>query len=335
MPILGRTHHDHHTPRQLEPQRPQRMGETPRTDLAMGDGDAMGNGEAGMVKNMIVNDMPERDYHAHPALSSTGARRLLESPARFNYWRTHQEPGKQSFDVGTAVHTKVLGVGAGTIAYPDEHVTASGSVSTKAATVAWADEQRANGLTPIAPAQAARVDGMAEAVLAHPTARALFEQPGAAEASVFATDADTGVEMRARFDWLARPKTSAASADLKTTTKLASADGFARTVGAYGYDVQQEFYQRALVNAGWDRTPFLFVVVESEAPHLVAVHQLDIEWRQMGAAKVQRALELYAECSQSGIWTGYPTETQLLSPPNYLVYQHEDEYGPLHEEIRI
>lgn len=301
------------------------------------DGLEVSKGDAVTVKltNEIVYDVSEREYHAHRALSSTGARRLLESPARFKYWRTHQEPGKQSFDVGTAVHTKVLGVGAGTIAYPEEHVTASGLVSTKAATVAWADEQRANGLTPIAPAQAARVDGMVEAVLAHPTARALFEQPGDPEASVFATDPETGVEMRARFDWLARPSTSAASVDLKTTAKLASADGFARTVGAYGYDVQQEFYQRALLNTGWDRTPFLFVVVETEPPHLVAVHQLDVEWRDMGATKVQRALELYAECSQTGIWPGYPTETQLLSPPQYLVYQHEDEYGPLHEEIRI
>lgn len=283
------------------------------------------------LTNEIVYDVTEREYHAHRALSSTGARRLLESPARFNYWRTHQEPGKQSFDVGTAVHTKVLGVGAGTIAYPDEHVTASGSVSTKAATVAWADKQRANGLTPIAPAQAARVDGMAEAVLAHPTARALFEQPGQSEASVFATDEDTGVDMRARFDRIAIEVPNPVAVDLKTTAKLASAEGFIRTVAAYGYDVQQEFYERAFEQAtGYPRIPFIFVVVESEAPHLVAVHSLDVEWQQMGAAKVQRALELYAECSQSGIWPGYPTDTQLLSPPNHLVYQHEDEYGSLH-----
>ena len=282
------------------------------------------------LENEIVYNVSEREYHAHRALSSTGARRLLESPARFNYWRTHQEPGKQSFDVGTAVHTKVLGVGAGTIAYPDEHITASGSVSTKAATVAWADEQRANGLTPIAPAQAARINGMAEAVLAHPTARALFQQPGDAEASVFATDRETGVEMRARFDYL--PDLSIdmpIAVDLKTTAKLASADGFAKTVGSYGYDVQEQFYLRVIEEAGYDAPRFRFVVVESEAPHLVAVHELDVEWQQMGAAKVQRALELYAECSQSGVWPGYPTETQLLSPPNYLVYQYEDEYGPV------
>ncbi|WP_336698221.1 PD-(D/E)XK nuclease-like domain-containing protein [Curtobacterium sp. USHLN213] len=269
--------------------------------------------------------MPEQEYHAHPALSSTGARRILDSPARFDYWRKHPQPGKQSFDIGTAVHTRVLGVGAGTIAYPDEHVTASGAVSTKAATVAWAEEQRAIGLTPVAPAQAARIDGMAEAVLKHPVARPLFERGGHPETSVFATDDDTGVDMRARFDYLSvtgRP----VAVDLKTTAKSASVDGFTRTVADYGYDVQQAHYLRTLGQS----VPFYFVVVETEAPHLVGVHTLDIKWARMGDARVQRALELYADCTASGIWPGYPTEPQLISPPNWLVYAHEDEYGPLH-----
>lgn len=269
-------------------------------------------------------NMPEHEYHAHPALSSTGARRILESPAKFDYWRSHPQPGKQSFDVGTAVHTKVLGIGAGTIAYPDEHVTTSGSVSTKAATVAWADEQRANGLTPIAPAQAARIDEMAEAVLKHKTAGPLLERGGHSEASVFTTDDDTGVDMRARFDYLALTDQPIA-VDLKTTAKNASVGGFTRTVADYGYDVQQEHYLRTL----GQRIPFVFVVVEAVAPHLVGVHTLDIEWERMGQARVQRALELYAACTASGIWPGYPAEPQLISPPNWLVYQHEDEYGPV------
>lgn len=278
---------------------------------------------------VIYTDMSEDDYHARTELSSTGARRLLESPARFNYWRNKGEAGKQAYDVGHAVHAMVLGVGNGTIAYPDEHVTASGAVSTKAATVAWAEEQRAAGLVPIAPAQAAKVRGMVEAVLAHPGARPIVERRGDPEVSVIAVDDETGVETRARFDWI--DLDAGAATDLKTTATSASLDGFARTVAKHGYDVQEAFYRRAIQR---DIT-FRFLVVESEAPHLVAVHELDVEWQQMGAAKVQRALELYAECSQSGVWPGYPTETQLLSPPNYLVYAHEDEYGPLHEEIRI
>lgn len=281
------------------------------------------------MTNTIYTDMSEDDYHARPELSSTGARRLLESPARFNHWRHNGQAGKQAFDVGHAVHAMVLGVGNGTVAYPDEHVTASGSVSSKAATVAWAEEQRAAGLVPIAPAQAKKVNAMAESVLAHPGARSIVERQGDPEASVIALDDETGVQTRARFDWFDIDCGDAI--DLKTSATAASVDGFARTVAKHGYDVQEAFYRRAVQR---DIT-FKFLVVESEAPHLVAVHELDIEWQQMGAAKVQRALELYAECSQSGVWPGYPTETQLLSPPNYLVYQHEDEYGPLHEEIRI
>jgi hypothetical protein len=278
----------------------------------------------------IIQNMPEAEYHAHPALSSTGARRLLESPAKYDYWRSHQQPGKQAYDVGTATHTKILGVGSGVIAYPDEHITASGAVSTKAATVAWADEQRANGLTPIAPAQARKVDGMTEAILDHEVARQLLEREGDSEASVFAKDPETGVDMRARFDRLTLKHHSPVAIDLKTTAKSASVDGFTRTVAAYGYDVQQEFYLRALTAAtGSPRIPFVFIVVETEAPHLVAVHELDIEWRQMGEAKVKRALETYARCIETGVWPGYDPAVQLISPPAWSVYQFEDDYEPL------
>lgn len=273
----------------------------------------------------IQYDLDESIYHAHTALSSTGARRILESPARFNYWRNHQQPGKQAYDVGHAVHTRVLGIGAGTVAYPDEHITASGAVSTKAATVAWAEEQRARGLTPVAPAQVRRIDGMAEAVLGHPVAGPLFEQQGGhAEASVFATDSATGVEMRARFDYL-----GPTAVDLKTTAKTASVDGFARTVAAYGYDVQQGFYLHALEQAGHERIPFVFVVVESEPPHLVGIHTIDVEWERMGAAKARRALETYAECSSTDTWPGYDPQVHLISPPTWAIYQFEDDYEPL------
>lgn len=282
------------------------------------------------MTNSIIHDMPEADYHAHPALSSTGARRLLESPAKYNYWCSHQQPGKQAYDVGHAVHTKVLGIGSGTVDYPDEHVTASGAVSTKAATVAWAEEQRALGFTPIAPAQSRKANGMAEALLAHPTARDLLEQPGKAEASVLTTDKTSGVNMRARFDFLPNlTGNSPVAVDLKTSSKPASVDGFTRSVAAYGYDVQEQWYLHALEQAGHERIPFVFVVVETEAPHLVGVHQLDVEWQLMGAAKVRRALDTYARCLDTGIWPGYDPAIQLISPPAWSVYQFEDDYEPL------
>src|SRR5690606_22393044 len=149
----------------------------------------------------IVLDYPEAEYHARPELSSTQARTLLDSPARYHYALTHREE-KTAYDFGHAAHAKILGVGSPVIEYPAEHLTPSGNISTKAATVAWASEQRAASLVPVAPGEVKAVDIMAEAALAHPEARRLLELDGHSEVSVFATCPETDVRCRARIDRL-------------------------------------------------------------------------------------------------------------------------------------
>lgn len=281
-----------------------------------------------MTESGIIHGMPEDEYHAHPALSSTQARQILDSPARYNYARSHPQGHKDAFDLGTAVHTKVLGTGDEVVTYPPEHLTPSGAVSTKAATVEWVAEQRANGLVVLTQGRVDEVNAMAEAVLAHPTARALFEQKGQPEASVFATDPDTGVEMRSRFDFLPDLNTKHPIAvDLKTTGKEASPEGFTKSVLNFGYDVQEEHYEDTLRFEFEVEIPFVFVVVETAAPHMVGVHQLDSLFREMGRAKAKRARELHAVCTASGEWPGYPEAVALLSPPVWAVYQHEEKFA--------
>jgi len=177
----------------------------------------------------IHYDMSDTEYHARPELSSSGARLLLPeykgSPKKFVYAQTHRKTSR-AFDLGHAVHTKVLGVGAGIVTYPDEHLTPSGNPSTKAATVEWEEEQRAAGLTIVSPGDLQKVDAMAEAVLAHPSARPLFEVCEFREVSVFA-DVD-GVPCRARFDALSgETRNGVYAVDLKTTDD-ATGDGFVR-----------------------------------------------------------------------------------------------------------
>lgn len=254
----------------------------------------------------LVHDMPDAEYHARPELSSTGARRILDSPARFQWEQTHRV-SSVAFDVGHAVHAKVLGVGARTVTYPAEHLTASGNPSTKAATVAWQDEQRAAGLVPIGRADDARVDAMAEAVLAHRLARAILEG-SEREVSAFAVDPDTGVPVRARFDILRDD----VAADLKTTSGSASPGGFGRDAAKYGYPIQEAWYLDALLwSTGLD-VPFRFVVVEKAAPHLVAVHELDVGVRITAREYAAKARSIYAECVATDQWPGYGDD--LLTP---------------------
>lgn len=270
---------------------------------------------------MIIHDMPDAEYHSRPELSSTGARLLLDSPARFRHATDNPRPGKRDYDIGHAAHTKVLGVGSGVVGYPEEHLTPSGNVSTKAATLAWADEQRAAGLVPVSPADVATVDAMAEAVLAHPRARELFEAEGDREVSVF-NDVE-GVASRARLDAL----TGNTGIDLKTTRKTADADGFARESADFGYFTQEAWYRDTLAAEGVELERFVFVVVEKAAPHLVGVNEHDVIFQQMGKAAAAEARARYRRGVITGEWPGYSEEIELAAPPAYMAMMYDDLYG--------
>jgi len=262
----------------------------------------------------IVHDLDEAEYHRHPALSSTGARELLRSPKTFDWGRSHPRADTAAFDVGSAAHAKVLGVGAPLAIIPADILATNGAASTAAAKT-FIENARAKGEIPIKKAVAAEVDAMAEAILAHPKARQLLELPGHSEASAFATDTTTGVPLRARFDRL--PDDRSAIIDLKTTED-ASRDGFTKSVGNFRYDVQEAHYSELLVILEQIVVPMVFIVVEKNAPHLVAVHTLSDEFREIGTADAARARAIYAACKEHDLWPGYPENQDPLMPPFWL-----------------
>ncbi|QIK82427.1 PD-(D/E)XK nuclease-like domain-containing protein [Sanguibacter sp. HDW7] len=268
----------------------------------------------------IVYDMDETTYHARPELSSTGVRRLLDSPARFQWDMTHRVESV-AYDVGHATHSRILGVGSPIIDIPDEHLTPSGNVSTKAATVAWLAEQRDAGLVPIGAADRALIDGMAEAVLAHPAARALLERPGQPEVSAFATDPETGVALRARFDRLCDD----VAIDVKTTAGSAGPIGFAREAARYGYPIQEAHYADVLERITGERHPMAFVVVEKRRPHLVAVHYFDEITRMTARDLTARARQTYAECIATDAWPGYSGEPYTTQVPGWWLDQADEQ----------
>lgn len=283
----------------------------------------------------IVHNFPEEQYHRHPALSSTGVRSLLPeykgSPKKFRWAQTHPYTSR-TFDVGHAIHTKVLGVGAGIITYPEEHLTPSGNPSTKKETVLWEDEQRKAGFTIVSPGDALKVEAMAEAVLAHDTARPLFEVATHREVSVFA-DID-GVPVRARFDALSdETRNGVYGIDLKSTDD-ATPHGFTRSVAKWGYDVQEAHYKATYQAAqGRPIDQFFFVAVEKSGPYEVAVLQIEPFWVDMGFKKAEIARHIYKDCTATGVWPGYDTAPQTITAPAYVTIEHEMAYE--NSEIQI
>lgn len=268
----------------------------------------------------IVLDMDEATYHSRPELSSTGVRRLLDSPARFQWDMTHRTESV-AFDVGHATHSRILGVGSPVVDIPDEHLTPSGNVSTKAAAKEWLAEQRAAGLVPIGAADRALIDGMAEAVLAHPAARDLLEGPGNPEVSAFATDPETGVALRARFDRLADD----VAIDVKTTAGSAGPLGFAREAARHGYPIQEAHYADTLELIAGERLPMAFVVVEKRRPHLVAVHYFDDITRLTARELAAKARSIYAECTATDTWPGYSADPYTTQVPGWWLDQADEQ----------
>ncbi|WP_440708793.1 PD-(D/E)XK nuclease-like domain-containing protein [Herbiconiux sp. YIM B11900] len=270
------------------------------------------------TRDGVVHDLPEAEYHVGPELSSTGAKLLLRSPATFHYHQSHPRKAKPEFDLGTAVHSKVLGVGAQIEVIPTEYLAVNGATSTTAAKAFIADARSA-GLIPVKQDIADNVNAMAEAVVAHKTARRLVEF-GRAEVSVFATDPETGVRMRARFDYLADT-----AVDLKSIGTTADSENFSKQVATMGYDVQESHYLHTLGCATGDfSTGMRFIVVETEPPHLVQVHELSNEFAEIGAARAREARRRFKAGSETGIWGGYEPEPLPLQPPLWHIYGNQE-----------
>jgi hypothetical protein len=280
--------------------------------------------------------MPELAYHSDPALSSTGARRLLQSPAAFDWWRKNPEKPRAEFDLGSAIHTAVLGTGYG-IEVLDARFENWRTNDAKNA----AADARAAGKIPMLAHEYAKVAPVREAVLRHPLARRLAEQPGRPEVSVFSTDPETGIEQRARFDFL--PLKSGARRvawDLKSTTD-ARPSVFAKSVARFGYDVAHEHYLHVISPDAPDPLlDFMFVVVEVEPPHHVSVTALTREFREIGAEKAARARRIFAECLRAEAagdpnpWPGLDEGLAMIAPPVFHVYDHLDAQQAQQEQNR-
>lgn len=276
------------------------------------------NGHGMTTPRGVILDYDESEYHAHPALSATGAKLLVKpgGPARYQHEILHRNrQDKPAFDVGTAVHTLVLGTGSplAVLDYEDRRTRAYKDAEAEA---------RAAGKVPILKKDHAPILSMAESVLAHPKARGVFEQDGHPEATVFGTDPVTGVEVRSRFDWLA-----GVAADLKTAQD-ASPKGFAKAAAEWGYAVQRGFYRDAYQYAtGLEAPEMVFVAVEKTAPYLVGVYQLDSEARTIGEIQTIYARGVFAECKRTNIWPGYSDEIELLALPFWAVREHEERFN--------
>jgi hypothetical protein len=276
--------------------------------------------ESPVITEPGIYEIPEDLYHADPvpagSLSFSGAKKLLppSTPARYFYDRANPPAPSQAMELGTAAHKMVLGIGA------ELAVVDAENWRTKAAREE-ADEIRARGGVPLLPDEHAQVKAMAAAIRAHPVASALFDpdRGGYPEQSMFWADGETGIWRRARVDWMPdldgpRPILG----DYKTTGKSADGRAIARAMTDYRYFMQDPWYSDGVAAITGLDLPFVFCFQETSPPYLISVVQLDGEAVRAGRMWNAEACQRYRDCTESGIWPGYPPEVQHITLPAWV-----------------
>ena len=244
----------------------------------------------------IVYDMPSEEYFAIHALSASGAKLLNRSAAHYLADKAEPRSPSAAMAFGSLVHTLILEPNTVDARYAAMPRINKRTNAGKEEASAFESENANRIIVDLQDFQ--RAQRTAAAVLAHPTARDLLNADGKSEATVLWQQ--HGVDCKARLDYLSED----CILDIKTA-RDASYDGFARACSQYSYHMQAAHYMAASEALGKQR-PFVFLVVEAQAPFNVAVYTLTAADLAAGREQMKRAAEVFKDLGNDKRWTGYP-----------------------------
>lgn len=275
----------------------------------------------------VIEGLPDHVYHADPALSVSGARKLLppSCPALYRYERDNPPTPKRTFDLGHAAHRMVLGEGL------DFVVIDHADYRTKEAQRLQA-EAHAAGTTPILRHEYDQLRAMAAALRVHPWASSLFRpDAGESEVSLFWVDGESGVDLRARLDRLPHPTGRRLIVPDYKSCASAEPGHVSKALYSFGYACQADFYLSGLaaLNLAPDDAAFVFVFQEKTPPYLVNVVEPDEDALAWAHRRNRKAINIFRRCLDTGRWRGYSDDVMRLGVPGWVLRSEtfDDEDG--------
>lgn len=287
--------------------------------------------------SFVGAEAPERYYVRRlDEASASGLKQLNRSAAHFAHWCRTPDDDKESaaLTFGRAFHCATLepDVFGRTYAVSEANAppypaarswNAKGkrTPDSQAAVDYWTAWNANNpGRIRISRGDYDKARRMADSVRAHPVAAGLLVG-GDREVTMRWTDPDTGIRCKSRKDLYLRGEFVM---DLKSC-RDASAEGFARAVTAYSYDLQEAHYVEGAKQCGdLYLRHFIFLAVESEAPYVCQPYILDPAAEERGWNLRQRAIRRQAECLKTGRWPGYSDQLTELTLPAFAFYGIDD-----------
>lgn len=265
-----------------------------------------------------VFKMPMAEYQAEHGVSQSRLKLLRQSPLHLRHAIDNPEEPTDAMILGNLEHLLVLEPSLFAKAFWSRPVTYKND---KGEEKPWHGASnvcktwlKAHADRPVISSENEdRLLGMADAIRAHPAAAAALLE-GLPEQALFCEDAETGLQIKCRADWM----TGNSFVDPKTCLD-ASPAGFAKVVANLGYHIQAAFSLDIAKVLSLGKECFLFIAVEKDPPHAVAVYQLDEASIEYGRQEYRRLLNIYLDCVSTNQWPGYSSEIVPLSIPRWAM----------------
>lgn len=251
------------------------------------------------------------DYFNVEALSASGAKLLLKSPAHYRYWKDNPKKATPAMVFGTVVHAMVL----------EPHRDLSQLYAVK--TLNWATKEGKE--------EKARLEAYGLPVISQDDEDRALRVRDAFWSNSFIKELMQGAECETSHQWRGYSSHVPCKAgvdaftadhiiDLKTCLD-ASPEGFAAQIRRFNYDLQAAHYLDALVDK--DVHSFVFVAVETQPPYAVAAYTLDYDTLMNGHRRMDRVAAIYKKCLETDEWPAYQDDNKAIRVLSVPTYQND------------
>jgi hypothetical protein len=289
----------------------------------------------------LIEKMSNEEYHSRPEFSSSQLKDMLRSGAHFysnNIIKENERETKKHLDFGTLAHTLFLEpeqffnefaiIPEDAPKPPTETMrNAKNPSEDSIKRVQWWDAfeaEHGNKIT-ITAEQLDGAERIANNLRMLSSYADMQNNYGMAEASIFFTDPEFGLQLRIRPDWHIAPCQRFPNGlllDVKTT-RDARPFKFSKDSGEYGYSLSASMYREGFQQYyGTETKPdFIFLVAENVAPFNVKQYRASDLFLSVGDTQYRRSKELLAESLLINEWDGYSLEMEDLFLPSYMTKQ--------------
>ena len=254
-------------------------------------------------------------YCAHEAVNWSSLKHMRDSALAYRYRQDVPRDDTPALALGRLTHALVF---EPETIDRDYAIWEGGARRGKA----WLEFEEANaGRTIFKPDEIDEATQMADAVRRHHLVQPYLDG-GVFESSLFWRDEATGMDCKARPDWLLEDRRILL--DLKTARSI---DGrrFGAAAASYGYHCQLAHYAAGVLAVhGWLPKRVLIVAVEKDGPHDVAVFELDSDALWAGQEEVKELMERLRQCKMLDKWPGRYQDEQALQLPAWMFLEDED-----------